>query len=66
VVVTKNKKQQTIIIVGSSNPNNKHSQASDATQRVALKIVKSAAHYTEAAEDEIQILQCIGKLFLCV
>jgi len=27
---------------------------------VALKIVKSAPHYTEAAEDEIEILRCVN------
>jgi hypothetical protein len=29
-------------------------------QVVALKIVKSAPHYTEAAEDEIELLRCVS------
>ena len=33
----------------------------DTTRLVALKIVKSASHYTEAAMDEIKILQTLAK-----
>lgn len=37
--------------------------AEDSTKNimVALKIVKSAKHYTEAAEDEIRLLDCVRK-----
>ena len=30
------------------------------TQFVALKVVKSAAHYTETAVDEIKLLRCVS------
>ena len=31
---------------------------------VALKVVKSAAHYTETALDEIKLLKCVSELVL--
>jgi serine/threonine protein kinase len=34
---------------------------SQTNQKVALKIVKSASHYTEAAEDEIEMLKCCAR-----
>lgn len=29
---------------------------------MALKVVKSAAHYTETALDEIKLLKCVSKI----
>ena len=31
---------------------------------VALKVVKSAQHYTETAIDEIKLLRCVSNLYL--
>ena len=33
---------------------------------VALKVVKSAAHYTETALDEIKLLKCVSTIKLSV
>ena len=31
---------------------------------MALKVVKSAAHYTETALDEIKLLKCVSKTYV--
>jgi hypothetical protein len=39
----------------------KAASSGDATQFFALKVQKSAEHYTEAAMDEVELLDCISK-----
>jgi serine/threonine protein kinase len=43
------------------SPHTLQQSSSQTNQKVALKIVKSASHYTEAAEDEIEMLKCCAR-----